>query len=222
MWIDSNNNVIKRPKSMVTDKVTYSKEIFNDEEKLNSLGIFRLTEDLIPDRRYYSYEESINYSTRNIDRLKVEKPLESIKARILKNISKSFKSVSKRPIVDTGLGFSIDCGIDDIKRLEIGKEMNTSIIVDSDGVPHISSPEMYSTILFKMKARGLELYQQKWSKEEEIRNMDTIKDIMMYERYPIAYESASLDENLKPCLDVNGNPILEKKIKYIDKATIWN
>jgi len=59
MWIDKDNNKINKPKEIEVDGIVYPRSVFSDEAKLNELGIQKVIEEPIPDRKYYTYTEEL-------------------------------------------------------------------------------------------------------------------------------------------------------------------
>ena len=87
MWI-YNSNIIKTPKSLTIDSVTYPKNIFRDSDLLTSLGITEYTENTVDNRYYWTGELTITdgvgtYATidRDVDTLK-EQMIATVKSQV--------------------------------------------------------------------------------------------------------------------------------------------
>jgi len=92
MYININNSeVINKATQVEVGGTTYPRAVFGDTEKLNSLGIYKLTEDAIPNRRYYTYNEVVNVKTRNIDRTPIPRDVDSLKATMLSELKQMQK-----------------------------------------------------------------------------------------------------------------------------------
>lgn len=95
MWLNKNDNtVIKKPIDITIDGVQHSKIIFSkwSEAELNAIGIYKATVDEIPNRRYYTYDEVVDFVNNRIVRTPVEKPLADIQALFLSDIDKIVES----------------------------------------------------------------------------------------------------------------------------------
>lgn len=61
MYLDKNTNkTFFSPKEIVVNGIRYPKQVFDNVETLNSLNVFKLTEEPIPDGRLYTYVEEID------------------------------------------------------------------------------------------------------------------------------------------------------------------
>lgn len=54
------NETFYSPQEVVVDGVRYPKQVFDNVETLNSLNVFELTEEPLPDGRLYSYIEEVD------------------------------------------------------------------------------------------------------------------------------------------------------------------
>jgi hypothetical protein len=188
MYINTNTgNTIRKATQVEAGGITYPKAVFADAEKLNSLGIYKLTEDAIPNRRYYTYSENINVETKNIDRVPIAKPMEDLKAQMLKDLSDTFKLIVSRPRVETSLGFYVDGSKDDIKNFEVGKKHALPNIKDADGIIRNVTVEDYDSIITEIELFGLSLYQKKWAKEAEVMALNSVEEVILYENEPYEY-----------------------------------
>lgn len=86
----------------------------------------------------------------------------------LKELRNLFEQVSKRPVVDTGLGFSVDGSQTDLKNFEVGRKHGLTQVKGSDNLIYDVQPEDLDTIIEAIELNGLALYGKKWAKEAEI------------------------------------------------------
>ena len=116
------------------------------EVELVDAGYLPIKYGPIPNRRYYTTTEvkEVIGNAYTITYTPVEKSVEDVQKLLLKDISGSFKAFGKRPVVDTGLGFYVDGGLDDLQRFEIGKEL----VVDEANEPILDkdSKEQYKDV----------------------------------------------------------------------------
>jgi len=221
-----NNNTGKieeLPKMVVLKGVNkYSNKL--TESQLNELGYYKITPTSAIDKNYYkegpiSWEIVEGKAVKTVEQ--VELPLDSVKKRMLKSISDSFKKFSKRPVVDTGLGYSVDGGLDDLQRFQIGADLGIEVVKDVDGNTHDIDTEGYATVINTIKAYGLSLYELKWQREAEVNALTTIDDCKVFEREPYEVEQLVVDRNGDAVLDEDGNEQYETITKYKNKCTEW-
>ena len=87
----------------------------------------------------------------------------------LDRLSKRFARVRKsRPRVDTGLGFAVDGGYEDVENLKVGRAMGLTTVKDADNVMQTITLDQWDTIIGAAQAKGLSLYQAKWQTEDAI------------------------------------------------------
>ena len=77
MWIDSNNTIIKTPRSITIGDVTYPRQVFNDSALLATLGITPYEMPVQLNQRYYWNNEL----PRDVDALK-EQMISTIKSQV--------------------------------------------------------------------------------------------------------------------------------------------
>jgi hypothetical protein len=89
MWLNINDSsIIAKPKAVVVDGVQYPSVIFSkwSEVELNTIGVFTIIEDTIPNRRYYTYNEVLDTITATITRTPIEKPLADVQAVMIRDL----------------------------------------------------------------------------------------------------------------------------------------
>jgi len=77
MWTDSNNIIIKTPRSITVDLITYPRQVFNDSALLATLGITPYEMPVQLNQRYYWNNET----ERDVDGLK-EQMISTIKSQV--------------------------------------------------------------------------------------------------------------------------------------------
>lgn len=90
------------------------------------------------------------------------------KEKYKKRVKDKFTQLGNNVIVDTGLGFSVNGGRDNLRDFETGKKHNLPQIKDSDNNFHDATAEMYDTVIGAIELNGISTYQWKWAKEVEI------------------------------------------------------
>ena len=84
MWIDKDNNKINKPKEIEVDGIVYPRSVFSDEAKLNELGIQKVIEEPIPDRKYYAYTEELVGNV--LKRTAIPRDLEVVKKELVSEL----------------------------------------------------------------------------------------------------------------------------------------
>ena len=205
----------------VNGVVKLTKDMTNKE--LVILKYLPITYGSFPDRRYYTAIENkkVIDDLYTITYTPKEKPLENIQNLLLKSVSESFKTFSKRPVVDTGLGFNVDGGLDDLQRFEIGKELGITVMMDKQGIPHTVKTEDYDAVILAIKTYGLKLYQAKWARETEIKSFTTVKQCITYEHTPYTVKELVVDKANEPILDKDGKEQYKDVTKYKNLTKEW-
>jgi hypothetical protein len=91
--------------------------------------------------------------------------LEAAKTAKKAEIKSLFLSKMQKPIIDTGLGFSVDGGRDNLQDFQGGHALGFYIARDSENVTHQLTKEQMEQVIVKIQANGLALYQRKWELE---------------------------------------------------------
>ena len=102
MWLNkTDNSIIKKPKGLSVGEVQYPKQIFTEysEAELNAINIFTITEDSIPNRRYYTHNDVLDNITAHITRTPIEKPLADVHALMVKEVIAKAKSLLDEAVV---------------------------------------------------------------------------------------------------------------------------
>lgn len=159
------------------------------EEELNKGGFYKVKYENKPDMRYYDFTENktlIN-NTYIVSYTKIDKPIEDIQYTMLKELGKDFIKYSERPRVTIPeLNIVVDGGRADKDNFkELWEDMideDTTSIKDADNQFHhnLSKSDVY--IIYKsIVKKGRNLMQLKWTKEQEIKSLNTVAECINYE-----------------------------------------
>jgi len=109
----------------------------------------------------------------NDDPLKTAKEVKLIK---LKAYTKEQLNI-ERPRVDTGLGFEVDGGKEDLLFFENGQKLKLTELRDADNQMQTINLEDWDTILDAIRTRAFNILKFKWETEELIKNATTIEEL---------------------------------------------
>ena len=191
---NSTTQKIEELKTITIDGVlVYVDKLSNAE--LVAYGYYRVAYDAKPDARYYNYSESgsIDGEFYTTHYAAIEKKLDEVKARMKAELKGVFEAKGLKPIVDTGLGFSVDGGRGNLQDFESGLAMGVLSVRASDNTMHeVTVPQMES-IITAIRANGLSLYQIKWTKEAQIDALADVEACKLYEATPYEYTLTQAD-----------------------------
>jgi hypothetical protein len=85
-----------------------------------------------------------------------------------KEIKEQFQLFSKRPVVDTGYGYSVDAGREDLQNFEGALSLGVTQIRAADNNIYSVTTNELQSIITKIKANGLAMFQKKWELEKQI------------------------------------------------------
>lgn len=185
---NSKTQKIEELKTITIDGVlAYVDKLTNAQ--LVGQGYYRVAYDAKPDARYYSYSESgsIDGEFYTTHYTSIEKELDEVKARMKAELKGVFEAKGLKPIVDTGLGFSVDGGRANLQDFESGLAMGILNVRASDNTMHEVTVEQMQSIINTIRANGLSLYQTKWQKEAQIDALADIDACKLYEATPYEY-----------------------------------
>lgn len=97
-----------------------------------------------------------------------DKTLDEHKVDKKNTIKQAFINESIKPIVNTGLGFSVDGGYQNKTDFETGKKYSFPQVRASDNTMHNVTLADYDTIISAIEMNGISLYQKKWQLEAQI------------------------------------------------------
>jgi hypothetical protein len=107
--------------------------------------------------------------------------LPDLKETLTAEVKASFARKAKRPIVDTGLGYSVNGGYDDLADFQIGREVALPMIRAEDNEFYDVDDAGYATILLAIKVNSLRLKQAKWSHLEAIDALTSVSEVVEYD-----------------------------------------
>ena len=95
----------------------------------------------------------------------------------LNELKALFAQKAKRPIVDTGLGYSVNGGYEDLTDFGIGREMALPQVRDVDNIFQTATDADYAAIITAIKTNGLLLKQNKWAHTDAINSLTTVQAV---------------------------------------------
>jgi len=106
-------------------------------------------------------------------------PVERARLVRLRELSKRFERFKKgRPVVDTGLGFSVQGGYEDKQNLEVAKRQGLDFVRGADDRFHTIDPATdWDAILTAIDQFGIQVYQRKWQLEAAIGSAETVEAV---------------------------------------------
>lgn len=111
--------------------------------------------------------------------------LENMRKDKLKSLSDYFKSISERPIIDTGYGFSVQAGYNDLASFQVGVDLGLLEIRAADNAMYSVTKEQFEDVLLQIKQNGARLMSIKWATEDEIKHasIEELEAINFEERF---------------------------------------
>jgi len=196
---NQNTDKIETVKVIETASYLYYTDKLTDDE-LNDLGYYKVEYQSKPDRQYYSSVESgelINNKYR-VSYLGSEKNLDEVKARMLKDLKvRKLEKQDGRPVVDTGLGFSVDGGYRDMQNLEGGKALGLTFCKDVDGINQSVELTDWDNILMAVRSSGLSIILDNADKKDEIAALADVEACIEYEATPYTEMVDVIDEETR-------------------------
>ena len=156
-------------------------QIFTDDEEYTERANF------CNENGYYIEEiESLEDGTRQFQIKEVAKPsLEEIKAQKLvklSSLSSEFeKTENKEMVVISSLGFRINADPKAKRNIDTLIELGISTFRDYDNEDHLDMTiDDLKTIKREISMNAINLYNQKWVMEEEIKSLKTVEEVNNY------------------------------------------
>jgi hypothetical protein len=87
-------------------------------------------------------------------------------------LKQGFEVASKRPEVDTGLGFSVDGSHADLQNFKLGQDIGLLSVIDSEGISQTITVEDYATIITAIQVANVALMQTKWDTKALLQGVD--------------------------------------------------
>jgi len=103
--------------------------------------------------------------------------IESLKPIKKQEIKQAFEADTLAPIVDTGLGFSVNGAYKNKTDFETGKKYAFPQVRASDNTMHNVTTADYDTIISAIELNGIGLYQKKWALEAQVDLATTIEEL---------------------------------------------
>lgn len=90
--------------------------------------------------------------------------------RYLKALVKAKRNrmLDERPIIDTGLGYSVDGGYKDLQNFKMAKDIGSTVVWDADGNEHSASESDFDTIISLILERWKSVMQYKRDLDQRI------------------------------------------------------
>lgn len=147
-----------------TDPTTFTKE------ELSSAGFVE-----VDDKPLVEYPQYVSWS--GTAWVICSYTLEDQKSVKLGALSEMLREVSLRPAVDTGLGFSVDAGYQDLQSFTVGLELGVTSVRSTDNQSYVVTLEQLEQIVNTIKNNGLHLLQTKWALEDAIKQASTQQEL---------------------------------------------
>ena len=121
MYLDKNTNkTFFSPKEIVVNGIRYPKQVFDNAETLNSLNVFKLTEEPMPDGRLYTFVEEVDAVNLVLKRIPIARSeaelLVVAKEDKLSQIEADFNLAESQSV--SYLGFEFVGGQDSVKSID--------------------------------------------------------------------------------------------------------
>lgn len=216
---NQNTDKIENLKVIPTAEANYIADKLSDAE-LNALGYYKLSIASTPDRRYYTYTKSglVVGTVYEVTYIATERPLYDVQTRMLDKLRSVYEYLGERPKIDTGLGYYVYGGRDDIEELVDAKDNAETTILDADDNIQNVTGVSYTAIATAIKAHRAMLRNRAKFKVSEIKAFTTIEQCINYEHEPYDYTVTQEDVDN----DIDGTLTLGQIItRYRDNITDW-
>ena len=190
------------------------------EAELNAEGYYKVQYNSQPNRRYYTSVESklLVGNAYTATYTPVDKPLADVKVLLKSSIKERFLDKEANPIVDTGLGFSVNGGRKNIEDFKVGQKYSFPSVKASDNIFYPITNTDYDTIVTALEMNGILLYQTKWAKEAEVEALLTVADCELYEATPYDYVVTQADVDA----DITNTLVLgDVQVRYTNQCRDW-
>lgn len=111
--------------------------------------------------------------------------LNALKTEKAKDLSEYFAQVSARPIIETGYGFSVQAGFNDLTSFQTGVDLGSTEVRAADNTMHAVTVEQLKDVVLQIKLNGARLMNIKWALEDEIEkaSIEELEEINFEERF---------------------------------------
>lgn len=107
-----------------------------------------------------------------VDKAFADTDMTAILNEKLVTLKQGFEAASKRPKVDTGLGFSVDGSHADLQNFKLGQDIGLLSVIDSEGISQTITVEDYATIITAIQVANVALMQTKWDTKALLQGVD--------------------------------------------------
>ena len=107
-----------------------------------------------------------------VDRAFADTDMSAVLNEKLGMLKQRFEAASKRPKVDTGLGFTVDGSHADLQNFKLGQALGLLSVVDSEGVLQVITIEDYATVITAIQVAQLALMQTNWDAKALLQAVD--------------------------------------------------
>lgn len=107
-----------------------------------------------------------------VDRAFADTDMSAVLNEKLGMLKQRFEAASKRPKVDTGLGFTVDGSHADLQNFKLGQALGLLSVVDSEGVLQVITIEDYATVITAIQVTQLTLMQTNWDAKALLQAVD--------------------------------------------------
>lgn len=194
MWLNkTDNSIIAKPKGITVGGIDYPSAIFSkySEAELNAISIFTITEDAIPNRRYYTYNEVLDTATSHITRTPISRPVADIQAVMLQDL----EDVANSKFEATTAGYTAGemSSWSELEADAIAHQttpLTSGMLYDEATIAGITVDELANRVLTKataFKQAKAYISGMKKKKSLEIQALATIDDCILYEATPYEY-----------------------------------
>lgn len=104
-------------------------------------------------------------------------PLADAKKNKLAALKSIYLIKSERPTVDTGLGFHVKGGYQDLADFQVGFELDLLTIRDAENDMVSVTKEEFAEVIHQIKLNGLSIKRRKWELEDLIESAATAEEL---------------------------------------------
>ena len=115
----------------------------------------------------------------------------------LSMLKQGFEEVSRRPKVDTGLGFFVDGSHADLQNFKLGQDLGLLSMIDTDGTLQVVTIEDYATVITAIQVAKLTLMQTKWDTKALLQAVDlqSTTSLAEIDAIELPFQSSSTNSN---------------------------
>lgn len=159
------------------------------DEQLASYGYFKLEYGSMPNTRYYTATPTRGVVGNKlvIGYTSTEKPLDTVKASMFKDLFERGEQKENEAIIDTGLGFKVEGNPRALKAFELGSKKGVTRVRDENFMPHDLTVPQVNQILSDIEDNILAIFNAKEAKFDEILALPTLDACILYEATPYDY-----------------------------------